>query len=328
MFGSRIDSIGPDRPGSGCRSHAPALRFCCLVTGLIVAWNLPASSLAQPQTPSSERQSCSTLNQNSSPYALARPTAVEVAPDRPFEVTGRYPHDQDAFTQGLVFYRGELYESTGIHGRSSVRRVDLVSGRILSTRRMNNELFGEGLTVDGKNLVQLTWQSGSAFLYAPADLRQTGTFAFHGEGWGITSTDGYLVISDGSAELRFLDTADYQQARVLPVTDHGRPLRGLNELEMVDGLIFANVYPTDCIAEIDPQSGHVVGWVDLRGLMPLSGRPDSSAVANGIAYRPDTGELFVTGKLWPYIYRLKLLKTETAGGKRVASSGRKGRRLQ
>lgn len=298
------------------------------MTGLMTAWNLPASSLAQSQTPSSERQACSALSQNSSPYASARPTPVEVAPDHPFEVTGRYPHDQDAFTQGLVFYRGELYESTGMHGRSSVRRVDLVSGRVLSTRRLNNDLFGEGLTVDGQHLVQLTWQSGSAFLYSPADLRQTGTFAFHGEGWGITSSDGYLVISDGSAALRFLNTADYQQARVLPVTDHGRAVKGLNELEMVDGLIFANVYPHDCIAEIDPQSGHVVGWVDLRGLMPVSGRPDSSAVANGIAYRSDTGELFVTGKLWPYIYRLKLLKTETAGGKRVATSDLTGRRLQ
>jgi glutamine cyclotransferase len=280
---------------------------------------LPSSSLAQ--TPAAERRSCSALTQDPSPYVSALPAPVEAVPNRLFEVIARYPHDRNAFTEGLAFYQGELYESTGIRGQSSVRKLDLKSGRALKTRPLNQELFGEGLTVVGQQLVQLTWESGSAFVYAPDDLRQTGSFNFSGEGWGITSMDARLVISDGSSWLRLFNAGDYQQIASLQVTDGGRPLEGLNELETVDGLIYANVYPSDCIAQIDPQSGRVVAWIDLNGLMPLSERPHHSAVANGIAYNPETGELFVTGKLWPYIYQLKLLKTDALPDKRAAAPG-------
>ncbi len=321
MFAKPSDGVGLRRFSPPCNLHWPALHLFCLIIGLTGLY-LPIISLAQ--TPAASAQSCATLTRNPASYTTASQTSVDAAPRHLFEVVARYPHDRNAFTQGLVFYRGDLYESIGIRGRSSVRRLDLKSGQVLKTRRLNKELFGEGLTVLDQRLVQLTWQSGSAFIYAPADLRQTGSFTFSGEGWGSTGFDGQLVISDGSSRLKFVDTDAYQQTASLQVTDHGRPVAGLNELETVDGLIYANVYPSDCIAQIDPQSGRVVGWIDLSGLMPLSERPHRSAVANGIAYKQETGELFVTGKLWPYIYQLRLLKTEALPDKQAASPGTAG----
>lgn len=191
---------------------------------------------------------------------------------------------------------------------------------MLKTRRLSNDLFGEGLAALDDQLVQLTWQSGSAFIYSPTELRQTGEFSISGEGWGVTVVGEHLVISDGSSWLRFLDSTRFQQKITLQVEERGRPVAGLNELEMVDGLIYANIYPGDCIAQIDPQSGQVVGWIDLSGLMPWSERRNRSAVANGIAYNPETGGLFVTGKLWPYLYELKITQPVTRPGKRAAST--------
>lgn len=267
-----------------------------------------AISYAQSPTAFSGRQHCSTSN----------PAQIEAVPLRPFEVAARYPHDRNAFTQGLVFYQGELYESTGLRGRSSVRRLDLKSGRVLNKRHLNKALFGEGLAVLDRQLVQLTWETGSALIYTPTDLHQVGSFTFRGEGWGSTAVDNRLVISDGSSWLRFFDRHDFRQVASLQVTADGRPVEGLNELESVEGVIYANVYPSDCIAQIDARSGQVVGWIDLGGLMPLSERPQRAAVANGIAYKPETGELFVTGKFWPYIYQLRLLKTEHPDKQAVA----------
>jgi glutamine cyclotransferase len=244
-----------------------------------------------------------------------------------YRVTARYPHDRNAFTQGLVLYRGELYESTGIRGRSSVRRLDLKTGRLLNVRRLDKKQFGEGLAVLGGHLVQLTWDTGTAFIYAPEDLQQTGSFSFDGEGWGGTAVDDRLVVSDGTSRLRFFEKDSYRQLGSLQVTDGGRPVEGLNELESVGGLIYANVYPSDCVARIDSRTGQVTAWLDLGGLMPLSERPHSSAVANGIAHDPQTGELYVTGKLWPYVYRLKLLESEIDPDKQAVVPGTPGERL-
>lgn len=255
--------------------------------------------------------SCSTLTRATPDGFAGVATSRKEAPQHDFEVVTRYPHDRAAFTQGLVFYRGRLYESTGLLGQSSVRKLDISSGRVEQSLRLPETLFGEGLAVLNQHLVQLTWQAGRGFVYAPADLHETGQFSYTGEGWGSTSVDSQLVISDGSYRLRFFDPADYHLTATLPVTEYGRPVAGLNELETVDGVIFANIYPTDCIAQIDPQTGEVLGWLNLAGLLPLSERPDGSAVANGIAYDPDTGHLFVTGKLWPYIYQLRLRTTQT-----------------
>jgi glutamine cyclotransferase len=254
--------------------------------------------------------SCGSMTSRPSGWSIGSATSRQDAPEHHFEVVARHPHDRAAFTQGLAFYRGKVYESTGLLGRSSVRRLDIGSGRVEHAMQLPETLFGEGLTVLNDQLVQLTWHSGSGFVYAPSDLRETGRFTYAGEGWGNTSVDSRLVISDGSSQLRFLDPVSYRVTAILPVTAHGQPVTGLNELETVDGLIFANIYPTDCVAQIDPHTGEVVGWMNLAGLLPLSERPDGSAVANGIAYDAATGHLFVTGKLWPYIYQLRMLKTQ------------------
>jgi glutamine cyclotransferase len=305
---------GPDG-----RRRGPAASLICLLAGMIATLCFPSTGAERFREGAPGQRGCGTPGRVHYAQVSSSATVPESAPDVPFEVIARYPHDETAFTQGLVFYRGELYESTGRHGQSSVRRLELKSGRILNRRLLNAALFGEGLTLLDHRLVQLTWKSGSAFFYAPADLRQTGGFAFSGEGWGSTVADGRLVISDGSPRLRFFDGTDYRHVASLEVTEHGRPVEGLNELESAGKLIYANVYPSDCIARIDVRSGHVVGWIDLGGLMPLSERPDSSAVANGIAYNPGTGALFVTGKLWPHVFQLRLLQTESVPGRRTAA---------
>jgi len=308
----RIDGTGPRRLGPTCTIPWPVQWFVCLVVGL-TGFCLSVSASAG---------SCSATDRGMASYPVALPVSGRATPTHQYEIIARYPHDREAFTQGLVFYRGELYESTGIRGRSSVRRLDLESGRILNSQQLDKDLFGEGLAVVDRQLVQLTWQSGQAFIYAPDNLQQTGSFTLGGEGWGSTSIDGRLVVSDGSAWLKFISPDDdYRQVASVQVTDRGREVRGLNELEAVDGLIYANVYPGDCIAQIDPQSGRVTGWIDLEGLLPLSERRHSSAVANGIAYNRESGELFVTGKYWPYIYQLEIHRMETLPGKRSAGPG-------
>ena len=306
MVAERVDDAWLHGPDPGCTIHWSVQWFLYLL-GVMTGLCLPAGVGAAQ---------CSARGMASYPVVL--PVSSRLTPTHHYEVIARYPHDLEAFTQGLVFHQGELYESTGIRGRSSVRKLDLKSGRVLKSQRLDNDLFGEGLTVFEQQLVQLTWQSGQAFIYAPDDLQQTGSFTLNGEGWGSTSIDGRLVVSDGSAWLRFIaPDEDYRQVASVQVTDRGREVRGLNELEAVNGLIYANVYPGDCIAQIDPQSGRVTGWIDLNGLMPLSERTHRSAVANGIAYNSGSGELFVTGKYWPYIYQLEIHKAETLPDKRT-----------
>lgn len=222
---------------------------------------------------------------------------------------GRYPHDPAAFTQGLVYHAGNLYESTGLEGQSRLQRIELPSGRIIARRRLADTLFGEGLALVNDKLVQLTWQAGLARRYQLSSLNPVGDFRYSGEGWGLTALDRDMIVSDGSAWLRFISIDTHQETRRLEVAAHGQPLTGLNELETVNGQLFANIYPGDCIARIDPASGQVTGWLDIAHLLPLADRPDSSAVANGIAWDSDRRELLVTGKFWPYIYRLKLKKS-------------------
>ena len=223
-----------------------------------------------------------------------------------YRVLARYPHDPTAFTQGLVYYQGLLYESTGLYGRSSLRRIDPASGRVTGSVQLDRQLFGEGLTRVGDRLVQLTWKAGLGLVYRLDGLTPAGRFRFRGEGWGVTRLDDRLVISDGSDRLRFVAVSDYGPVGAIRVSWRGRPVAGLNELETVDGQIYANVYPGDCIARIDPATGRVLGWLDLGGLLPLSQRASSAAVANGIAWDADNRSLFVTGKRWPYLYRLDI----------------------
>ena len=222
----------------------------------------------------------------------------------PYRVIRSYPHDRQAFTQGLVYEGGFFYEGTGLHGRSSLRKVDPVSGRILKEIRLEPSHFGEGITVFGDRIVQLTWLSHMGFVYDKTSFRLLKTFAYPQEGWGVTHDGERLIMSDGTSVLHFLDPNDFREVATVGVHDERGPVTGLNELEYVQGVIYANVWPTDRIAVIHPRTGRVEAWMDLKGLL---GKTDSQGVdvLNGIAYDARGDRLFVTGKLWPKVFEIQ-----------------------
>lgn len=224
-----------------------------------------------------------------------------------YSVVRAYPHDTNAFTQGLEFVNGSFYEGTGLEGRSSVRRVKIETGEVMQQHDVARPHFGEGITVFGGRIFQLTWRSGVAFVYDPATLRELRSYKYTGQGWGLTHDRTHLFMSDGTEFLRVLEPATFKEVRRLRVTGVGQPVRDLNELEWVNGEIFANVWTTDYIARIDPASGRVNGYIDLRGLLPARDTPPD-AVLNGIAYDDKSDRLFVTGKLWPRIFEIKVVK--------------------
>jgi glutaminyl-peptide cyclotransferase len=227
-----------------------------------------------------------------------------------YSVVATYPHDKNAFTQGLVYVGGALYESTGLYGRSSLRRVDLNSGRPEAIRTLDARYFGEGLTAFGDRLIQLTWRSGTGFVYARRDLSPLGQFRYPTEGWGLTQDGKNLIMSDGSATLYFLDPDRFTEVRRIQVRDHRGPVKLLNELEFVGGVIFANVWQSPRIVRIDADSGRVTGTIDLSALANRMRRDPSTDVLNGIAYIPGSGRLLITGKLWPSLYAIKLLDAQ------------------
>lgn len=222
-----------------------------------------------------------------------------------YEVVNRYPHDRGAFTQGLLYRDGFLYESTGLNGRSSLRKVVLETGAVIRIQRLDRQYFGEGLADWDGQLIQLTWQSGTGFVYELDTFQEQRRFQYPGEGWGLTADDNRLILSDGTPQLRFLDPDTLAETGRVTVTYQGQPLRGLNELEFIDGRVYANVFPTQTVVMIEPDSGLVTGRVDLAGLLPDSerGRVD---VLNGIAWDAQGGRLFVTGKLWPTLFEIRL----------------------
>ena len=224
-----------------------------------------------------------------------------------YRVVHAYPHDQHAFTQGLVYVNGHLYESTGIEGQSTLREEDLETGRIQHMQLVSDKYFAEGLTEWKNTLVQLTWQSHTAMVYDRATFRLLRSFHYDGEGWGLTHDAKSLILSDGTATLRFFDPGTFKEVRRLTVTDHGKPITQLNELEFIHGEIYANVWHTDHIARISPATGHVTGWIDLKGLMPHDQLSSDEAVLNGIAYDAARNRLFVTGKLWPKIFEIEVI---------------------
>lgn len=239
--------------------------------------------------------------------ALAANAGVSPTPDG-YQIVHAYPHDPKAFTQGLVYVDGHLYESTGLNGRSSLRMVDLQTGRILQHHELAAEYFGEGLTNWGSSLVQLTWKAGTAFVYDRFSFALQRTLHYPGEGWGLTQDGKSLIMSDGSPVLRFFDPRTFREIRRLSVVDeNGQPVLDLNELEYVRGEIYANVWHTDRIARISPRTGKVLGWIDLSGLMDKSELSDPEAVLNGIAYDSRFDRLFVTGKLWPRLFEIKVV---------------------
>lgn len=224
-----------------------------------------------------------------------------------FKVVHEYPHDPKAFTQGLIYLDGALYESTGLNGHSSLRKVQLETGKVLKEYDLPDNYFAEGLTSWNRTLVQLTWMAHVAFVYNRSDFKTERQFSYEGEGWGLTGDGRHLIMSDGSDSLRYLDPGSFRVIKTLKVTDGSEALRNINELEYIRGMIYANIWQTDEIAEISPETGKVAAWIDLGGLLSAADRAVPTDVLNGIAYDPETGRLFVTGKLWPKLFEIKLV---------------------
>jgi glutamine cyclotransferase len=246
----------------------------------------------------------------------AQAAAPATIPVYTYQVVRTYPHDLAAFTQGLFYQDGFLYESTGLHGRSSVRQVRLETGEVLRKTDLPQHIFGEGSTAWGDRLIVLSWQSQTGFVLDLHSFAVTQRFAYPGEGWGLTHDGRQLIMSDGSAELRFLDPQTLREVRRLRVTAGGRPVDRLNELEWMDGEVLANVWQTDRIARIDPQTGHVTGWIDLAGILPAPYRiANYTDVLNGIAYDAAGQRLFVTGKLWPRLFEIRLFRQPAAAAR-------------
>ncbi len=222
------------------------------------------------------------------------------------DVLQSWPHDPEAYTQGLVWDDGRLYESTGLVGKSSIREVELTTGRVIRKHDLPDPYFGEGIVIIGDDLWQITWTSGVAFLYDAGTFTQRAIFRYEGEGWGLATDGTSIIMSDGTPTIRFRDPKTFAEQRTISVSDHGTPVTQLNELEWVKGEIWANVYQSDQIARIDPATGNVTGWIDLAGLLPRLERQGDEDVLNGIAYDPKADRYFVTGKLWPRLYEIRL----------------------
>jgi len=229
----------------------------------------------------------------------------QAAPVRGFTVVQSFPHDPNAFTQGLVYVDGEFYESTGLNGESSLRRVEIATGRVLQRHAVDAKYFAEGLALVGDELLQLTWQHNIGFVYDRRTFAQKRTFSYATEGWGLAyDPTGGLIMSDGSDRLFHLDPKTQQVLRTVRVTDGGRPVTQLNELEWIEGEIWANVWMSERIARINPSNGVVNSWVDFTSLWPVAQRTRDADVFNGIAYDPAGKRIFVTGKKWPRVYQV------------------------
>ena len=234
------------------------------------------------------------------------PTPAGPAPVCAYAVAADYPHDPAAFTQGLVWLDGELIEGTGLYGRSSLRRVDPVTGRVQQQVDLAAEYFGEGVAVLGDRIFHLTWQNRRGFIYDRASMELQRSFEYLTEGWGLTHDGQRLILSDGTATLYFLDPVTLAVTGQVAVTDGGEPVARLNELEYINGLVYANVWQTDRIARLDPATGRVVSWIDLAGLLPAADQAQPVDVLNGIAYDAAADRLLVTGKLWPKLFEITL----------------------
>ncbi|MGW8203224.1 glutaminyl-peptide cyclotransferase [Sphingomonas bisphenolicum] len=226
--------------------------------------------------------------------------------DTPWTLVKTYPHDSAAFTEGLFYLDGALYESTGLEGQSDIRKVALKTGKILQRRIIDPPYFGEGIVNWGDKLVSLTWRHRRGFVWNLADFAPLSDFRYDGEGWGMTQDGRSLIMSDGTAQLRFLDPDSLAEQRRITVTWNGRAVDRLNELEYVKGEVWANIWYDTRIARIDPATGAVIDWIDVSRLRKAAGVTDSEAVANGIAYDAAKDRIFITGKNWPKLFEIKL----------------------
>jgi glutaminyl-peptide cyclotransferase len=231
-------------------------------------------------------------------------------PEYGYDVVHSYPHDAQAYTQGLFYLNGILYESTGLNGRSSIRKERLETGEILEKRDVPEQYFGEGIINWKDRLLEITWRSETGFVYDLGNFSLKNQFSYPGEGWGLTQDGKRIIMSDGTAELRFWDPETLREMGRVMVTADGQPVAELNELEWVKGEVYANIYQTNRIARIDPASGKVVGWIDLTGILSPADRTGNEDVLNGIAYDAKTDRLFVTGKLWPKLFEIRLVKKQ------------------
>ena len=221
-------------------------------------------------------------------------------------VINTYPHDKEAFTQGLAFSNGSLYESTGLHGKSSLRKVNLKTGEVEKIHKLSDHLFGEGITILDKKIYQLTWRSKTGIIYELESFKVLGFFDYPFEGWGITNDKKNLIISNGSPNIFYYDPESFEQIRKIKVTDRGEPVSLINELEYIDGKIYANIWRSNKIISIDPDNGKVIDWYDLSDLRKQVQGKNKIDVLNGIAFDSENGRIYVTGKLWPKLFEIKL----------------------
>ena len=245
------------------------------------------------------------------------PAAAAEIPRCGYTVQRVYPHDGQAFTQGLFYRGGFLFESTGREGQSTIRKVRLADGKVVEQVAIPPTLFGEGIVDWGDEIINVTWQGGQGFRWGIDGFARTGEFRYTGEGWGLTRDAKSIILSDGTPRLRFLDPRTMRERGSVTVTADGKPVSQLNELEWIGGEILANIWQTDLIARIDPATGKVKAWIDLAGLRENAGASGTDDVLNGIAYDARTGRLFVTGKNWPKLYQIRLADAATT------SDGRK-----
>ena len=264
-------------------------------TSLIAGWLLAACALLASFAPAA--------------HAAPASAPAKTIPVYGYQVVHVYPHDINAFTEGLFFLNGYLYESTGLDGHSSVRKVKLETGQVVQRATLPADMFGEGIAPWKGRLIGLTWKAQVGYVLDLDSFDTQGQFGYPGEGWGLTHDDTEMVMSDGTSDIRFLDPQTLVETHRIHVSADGKPVDQLNELEWVDGEIYANIWQTDRIARIDPQTGNVVGWIDLKGLLPMKDYiPQHTDVLNGIAYDPATKRLFVTGKFWPKLFEIRLVK--------------------
>jgi len=244
--------------------------------------------------------------------AFSVSAATAAVPVQGYAIKATYPHDSRAYTEGLFYLGGALYESTGMEGRSTIRKVRLKDGAVLRSQSILPSLFGEGIVNWSSEIISLTWRDQVGFRWDLQTFALKKTFRYPGEGWALTQDGTHLIMSDGTPDLRFLDPATFREVRRIRVTADGRPVPNLNELEWVKGAIYANIWQTGLIARIDPQTGAVKAWIDLSTLPEAVQLRDQDAVLNGIAYDRAGDRLFVTGKNWPHLYEIVLKPSKTA----------------
>jgi len=308
---------GPDTPPAPATNPAPPEITVTAVATVspeaTAAIKLPPPTVTATVTPSppvTEPAPASAASTPLKPTVAISHSQILPVPVYTYTIVNTYPHDRDAFTQGLVFIDGIFYEGTGLYGRSSLRAVTLDDGEVTRILYLSPTLFGEGITVFGDKIIQLTWKSGQGFVYNKDNFELLREFTYPTEGWGITHDGERLIMSDGSNTLYFWNPETLEEIGRVEVFDETGPVTRLNELEYINGEVFANVWQTHRIARIDPDTGQVVGWIILPGLLPAEDRSEPVDVLNGIAYDAENNRLFVTGKLWPKIFEIKLVLQE------------------